>query len=164
MQCLQIRRMLLNYALDDARVTERLCVDVHLTHCTGCRRELEDLCELVHASDRALAHPAPRDDFDGLMARIAADEAAVRESRVRVPFRWRRVAMRVGAAAAVVAVVLFTAPLLRQTERVVDDFREATTVNLHEKPQPVQVPVVTQPFVERMQAVSRGEEPKTDAR
>ena len=35
MQCGQIRKMLINYALDDARMTERLCVDVHTSHCSA---------------------------------------------------------------------------------------------------------------------------------
>ncbi|MDZ4861179.1 MAG: hypothetical protein SGI88_19580 [Candidatus Hydrogenedentes bacterium] len=152
MQCQHIRLMLQNYALDDARTTERLCVDVHVSHCAACRRELEDVCELILASDRALAHPSPRDDFDGLMARIAADEAALRETQVKIPFRWRTVALRASAVAVVAAVLVFTPPLVRQTGQVVNGLREAA----HAQPGDTPVPVLTEPFVSRMQAVTRG--------
>jgi len=152
--------MLLNYALDDARLTERLCVDVHVKHCESCRRELEDLCALIQSADRALAHPAPRDDFDALMARIHADERAARESMVRVPVRWKTVAFRAVAAAAVVTVMVFTAPLVKRTEQVMNDLRDAASPRAGMPTRDVQVPVMTEPFVERMQAVSSDEQPE----
>ena len=148
MQCSRIRGMLTNYALGDVRVTEKLCVEVHVSHCRDCREELEDLCEIMHACDRMLAHPAPKDDFDALMARIALEESLHADEPVRVRLRWRGLLFRGVAAAVLLVVALLAAPYVRQTGRAMRDMRETTTVQF-EADKPVRVPVVTEPFVKR---------------
>lgn len=149
MQCSKIRGMISNYALGDARVTEKLCVEVHITHCAKCREELEDLCELYHACDRMLAHPAPRDDFDGLMHRIHREEADRAETPIKVRLRWESFFLRAAATAAVLLVILFSAPLVRQTGLAMRNAGDADVHADSKSGKPVRVPMVTEPFVKR---------------
>lgn len=157
MQCSQIKPMLANYALGDTRVTEKLCVEVHIVHCDTCRRELEDFCELIHASDKVLSHPKPRDDFDGLMARIAAEEAACVQTPISVRVRWQGLLVRTAAAVAIVVVVAGAAPWIRQTGRAMREVREATTGQPEIGGKSVRVPVVTESFVKRASDIQFGE-------
>ena len=157
MQCSQIRGMLSNYALGDTRVTERICVEAHIARCRACQRELEDLCEIINACEQRLSHPAPRDDFEGLMLRVAANEAAYRETPLRVRLRWGALAVRATAAAAVVLVLVFSAPLLRQTGRAVREVREITAEQAGSAARPGRVPAFTQSFVNRASTIERGE-------
>ncbi|MCC6793519.1 MAG: hypothetical protein IT366_00255 [Candidatus Hydrogenedentes bacterium] len=149
MQCSQIRKMLANYALDDARITERLCVDVHTSHCAACRKELEDTCELVAATERALSYPGSTLDFETLMARIEASEMIARDLPTRAQWTWRGVAMRSAAAAAVMAAVIITIPVARNAGHVVREFRDVSVERTTESDEPEQVPVVSEPFVKR---------------
>lgn len=149
MQCAQIRKMLANYALDDARVTERLCVDVHVAHCAACRKELEEVCEVIAASDRALSHPCPSADFEALMARIEAGEFRAREIPVGTRWSWRTAAMRVAAAAAVVVAIAVTAPVARNAGHVVRELRDVSSDRVLPQVNPVQVPAVSEAFVKR---------------
>lgn len=149
MQCSQIRKMLANYALDDARITERLCVEVHTSHCAACRKELEDTCELVAATERVLLHPSPSHDFESLMARIEASELIARDLPIRSQWTWRGVAMRSAAAAAVMAAIVITIPMARSAGHVVREFRDVSVDRTREGAKPEQVPVVSEPFVKR---------------
>ena len=150
MQCGQIRKMLVNYALDDARMTERLCVDVHTSHCSACRQELEDVCELIVACDGALSHPCPADDFDTLMARIEAGEAPGRDIPAGTRWTWRTTAARAAAAAAVVAAILIAAPVARNAGHVVRELQEVTSDSGVPQGDRVLVPVVSEAFVKRV--------------
>jgi anti-sigma factor RsiW len=159
MQCGQIRKMLINYALDDARMTERLCVDVHTSHCSACRQELEDVCELIVACDGALSHPCPADDFDTLMARIEAGEAPARDIPAGVRWNWRTVATRAAAAAAaVVAVILIAAPVARNAGHVVRELQEVTSDRGVPQGDRVLVPVISEAFVKRVLEINEGYE------
>ncbi len=158
MQCAHIRSMLLNYALDDARRTERLCVDVHIAHCPACQRELEDLCELILTCDHALAHPAPRDNFDAVMARIKSDEVRQCVTQVRGSLQWK--AVRVGAVAALAAALIGTVPLVWQAERVVDGHRDKTQLHPGVALGSIHVPeVVTEQLKIRRQAETHNNHP-----
>lgn len=153
MQCARIQRMLANYALGDARVTERLCVEVHTSHCPSCRKELEDICELVAASERALTHPCPSDDFGALMARIEACEMPPRDLPVNAGWSWRTISMRVVAAAAIVAVIAVAAPVARNARLVMRDLQEVSTDAQLPADETVQVPLVSEPFVKRARTI-----------
>lgn len=158
MQCSQIRKMLANYALDDARVTERLCVEVHTSHCAACRKELEDTCELVAATERALSHPGPTLDFDVLMARIEASELVARDLPTRAQWTWRGVAMRSAAAAVLMAAVFITIPVARNAGQVVRELRDVSADRSADQAEPAQVPVVSEPFVRHAHKIKEYEQ------
>ncbi len=158
MQCSQIRKMLANYALDDARITERLCVEVHTGHCAACRKELEDTCELIAATERVLSHPSPSHDFDTLMAKLEASALIARDLPTRAQWTWRGVAMRSAAAAALMAAVVITIPVARNAGHVVREFREVSTDRSADQAGPSQVPVVSGPFVRRAHKIEEYEQ------
>jgi hypothetical protein len=141
--------MLANYALDDARITERLCVEVHTSHCAACRKELEDTCELMAATERVLSYPGPSQDFDALMARLEASELIARDLPTRAQWTWRGVAMRSAAAAALMAAIIITIPMARNAGHVVREFRDISIDRPTESAKPEQLPVVSEPFVKR---------------
>ncbi|MCC6154638.1 MAG: hypothetical protein IT367_12805 [Candidatus Hydrogenedentes bacterium] len=163
MQCSQIRKMLANYALDDARVTERLCVEVHTSHCAACRKELEDTCELVAATERALSHPGSTLDFETLMARIEASELISRDLPTRAQWTWRGVAMRSAAAAALMAAVFITIPVARNAGQVVRELRDVSTDRGSDQSEPSQVPVVSEPFVRHAHKIKEYEQTPSSA-
>jgi hypothetical protein len=150
--------MLINYALEDARVTERLCVEVHTSHCAACRKELEDTCELIAASERVLSHPYPVDDFDQLMARIAAGEMPPRDIPVGAEWSWRGMAARTAAAAALVGAIFFTAPVARNAGHVMRELQEVSNTQQVPLGSSVQVPVLSEPFVKRVLEMKNGYE------
>ena len=150
--------MLANYALDDARITERLCVEVHTSHCAACRKELEDTCELVAATERALSHPGSMLDFDALMARIEASELIARDLPIRVQWTWRGVAMRSAAAAAVMAAVVITIPMARNAGQVVRELRDVSVDRGADLAEPLQVPAVSESFVRHAHKIKEYEQ------
>jgi hypothetical protein len=158
MQCSQIRKMLANYALDDARTTERMCVEVHTSHCAACRKELEDTCELIAATERVLSHPSPSHDFDALMAQIEASELVARDLPTRAQWTWRGVAMRSAAAAVVMAAIVITIPMARNAGHVVREFREVSNDRFVDAAEPAQVPVVSEPFLRRANSIKEFEQ------
>lgn len=107
-------------ALDDAdrAATERVLVE-HLPGCSSCREMLADFREV--AGDLALVTPSravPDEVGERIMAHID-DEAAPSVVRTRSPVR-RRVASRLGIAAAVVALAGLGAWNLQLASRVTD--------------------------------------------
>lgn len=156
MQCVRIRKTLINYAIGDARVTERLCVEVHTSRCPSCQKELEDICELLAASERVLAHPYPTHDFDGLMARIRSGEIPMRDITVSGGWRWRTIGARAAALAAVIAVLVITAPAARNAGDVMRDLRDVSANSELVTGESLQVPIVSGPFVKRALEISRG--------
>lgn len=158
MQCSQIRKMLANYALDDARTTERLCVEVHTGHCAACRKELEDTCELIAATERVLSHPSPSHDFDTLMEKIEASERIARDLPTRGQWTWRGVAMRSAAAALVMAAAVITVPMARNAGHVVREFREVSNDRAAGAAGPAQVPVISEPFLRRADSIKKHEQ------
>lgn len=158
MQCSQIRKMLANYALDDARITERLCVEVHTSHCAACRKELEDTCELVAATERVLSHPGSTLDFDTLMARIEASELIARDLPTRGQWTWRGAAMRSAVAAALMAAVVITVPMARNAGQVVRELRDVSADSSVDQAEPSQVPVVSAPFVRHAHKIKEYEQ------
>lgn len=81
MHCDEITMKLDRYMEGDLRATERLLVDVHLAQCHACRQTLAAYRELNETVARIIAHPEPSNDFDALLARIHADDAARAENK-----------------------------------------------------------------------------------
>ncbi|MBN2309080.1 MAG: hypothetical protein JXR94_08925, partial [Candidatus Hydrogenedentes bacterium] len=112
-----VREKFIPYLEGEARLTERLCVEVHITYCYHCREELDELRELLASSRAAIRHPHPTDRFDLLMERIARNEAAVQAASPQRRWRWRDHAVRLAVAAGIVIAVGASSPFLLHSTR-----------------------------------------------
>lgn len=88
-QCDKIQEKLLGFIDGDLRVTEQLCVEVHLSRCYRCREELQEVSEDAASLEHTLRHPFAENRFEDLTARIAAADAMPRFSARRRLLLWR---------------------------------------------------------------------------
>ena len=96
MRCQGIREKFVGYLEGEARLTERICVDVHVAGCYPCREELEDLREFFAATRMAVAHPRPRNRFGLLMTEIAEAESPPIQPRMTPRWKVARIAAAAG--------------------------------------------------------------------
>lgn len=84
MNCTRIHDKLHGYLEGDLRMTEQLCVEVHLSRCYYCKEELEDLREANALISTALRHPSPQDGYEELYTRIRELELPTAKKAVRM--------------------------------------------------------------------------------
>ncbi|MCP4645748.1 MAG: hypothetical protein GY851_35210 [bacterium] len=112
MRCERVREKFVDYLEGEARLTERLCVDVHVARCYTCREELEDTRQFLLSCRQALRHPNPRYRFSALMADVKTGEANVRYLPRRRALHLRENLARLTVAAVVLVVIGVSSPLI----------------------------------------------------
>ena len=113
MDCEHIRPRLVGYIDNDLRVTERLCVDVHLAQCDHCKDELLELRDFMGMMDKTLRHPRPVCRFEDIRHRLDEVELLPHIEGVRPRFGFRDYLNRVAAAAVFVCMVGTTGPFVQ---------------------------------------------------
>lgn len=145
MQCTKVREIFVSYLDDDVRFTERICVEVHVARCYGCREELEELRSLQEHCRAALSHPGIKNGFSALKARISEQEALACSRGVWGAENWRNAAAKFAAAAIVLVVLGLSPPFLRHTRSLAGRVREVIGES---GPSATGVPLLSAPFVE----------------
>ena len=75
MDCNRIQDRLVDYLTEETRVTERLCVDVHLATCYHCREAMEDVRTVLDAAKESMRYAGPERSFESAMNEIRARES-----------------------------------------------------------------------------------------
>ncbi len=91
MDCNRIQDRLVDYLTEETRVTERLCVEVHLATCYHCREAMEDVRTVLDAAKDAMRYAGPERSFESAMNEIRTRESlltAGRMGRVQHSQRW----------------------------------------------------------------------------
>ncbi len=99
MNCSDVRDQLPGLLYGDLRPEDKVQVEKHLSDCPGCRREYDALQGIRRLLESL---PAPEVEID--LPRLYRQAAQRQERRVR---RWRRVAIWVSSAAALLVVLAF---------------------------------------------------------
>lgn len=91
MDCNRIQDRLVDYLTEETRVTERLCVEVHLATCYHCREAMEDVRMVLDAAKESTRYAGPERAFESAMNEIRTRESlltAGRSSGIQHSQRW----------------------------------------------------------------------------
>lgn len=91
MDCNRIQDRLVEYLTEETRVTERLCVEVHLATCYHCREAMEDVRMVLDAAKESMRYAGRERSFESAMNEIRTREALLttgRSGRVQHNQRW----------------------------------------------------------------------------
>lgn len=111
MSCRDIRARLDDFVDGELPKRQRETVQRHLTDCSACRREEEELRSLLAAARRLPGLAPDLDLWNGIEARLHSERWTARLGRLGPP---RRLVQPLLMAAAVVALVALSIPLVRQ--------------------------------------------------
>lgn len=150
MQCEKIQDKFIGFLDNDLRVTEQLCVEVHLTQCYTCREELDALKEDVVQFRRALRHPCPVNGFEALRVGIALSARQPRFNGTRARFRVREGLRRLAVAAILLLVAGIIAPIMTGNLKVLE-FLPSDSIGATGS----QVRIVWRDFLVRRQTLER---------
>lgn len=75
MDCNRIQDRLVDFLTEETRITERLCVEVHLATCYHCREAMDDVRMVLDAAKDSMQYAGPERSFEGAMNEIRTREA-----------------------------------------------------------------------------------------
>ncbi len=75
MDCNRIQDRLVDYLTEETRITERLCVDVHLATCYHCREVMVDVRTVLDGAKDSIRYAGPERSFEAAMNEIRTREA-----------------------------------------------------------------------------------------
>ncbi|GMW01297.1 MAG: hypothetical protein AMXMBFR84_24340 [Candidatus Hydrogenedentota bacterium] len=156
MDCSEVRKRLDEYVMGDLPHVECLRVDLHLRHCVPCQQDRDETLRFFKSCRNAMLVRDVRDDFGNLMMRIAESEARMRaesaSAKRKLRFAWRRSAAAVLLLAVGITLLHMANPLRWLTQSIENVVEAAES----QHGDPVEVPVVTVPFVSPGQMLNTG--------
>lgn len=108
MDCNRIQDRLVDYLTEETRVTERLCVDVHLATCYHCREAMEDVRTVLDAAKDSMRYAGPERSFEAAMNEFRTREALLVAGGNGAPQQSRQWSWGIVAAALPVVVACIT--------------------------------------------------------
>jgi len=108
MDCDRIQDRLVDYLTEETRITERLCVDVHLATCYHCREAMEDVRTVLDGAQEAIRYAGPERSFEASMNEIRTREALIGADRNTTQQPSRRWSWGIAASALPVVVACVT--------------------------------------------------------
>ena len=108
MDCNRIQDRLVDYLTEETRITERLCVDVHLATCYHCREAMEDVRVVLDAAQESTRYAGAERSFESAMNEIRTREALLTTSHGRAGQQNRRWSWGIAASALPIVVACIT--------------------------------------------------------
>jgi predicted anti-sigma-YlaC factor YlaD len=108
MDCNRIQDRLVDYLTEETRITERLCVDVHLATCYHCREAMEDVRSVLDAAQESTRYVGAERSFESAMNEIRTREALLATGHGRSGQQSRRWSWGIAASALPIVVACVT--------------------------------------------------------
>ncbi len=108
MDCTRIQDRLVDHLTEETRITERLCVDVHLATCYHCREAMDEVRTVLDGAREAVRYAGPERSFEAAMNEIRTREALLAADRSRGAHRGQRWSWGVAASALPIVVACVT--------------------------------------------------------
>ncbi len=108
MDCNRIQDRLVDYLTEETRVTERLCVDVHLATCYHCREAMEDVRTVLDSARESIRYVGAERSYEATLNEIRTREALLLTGGERTGHQGQRWSWGIAASALPIVVACVT--------------------------------------------------------